>query len=81
MVDGDVDSAQTVTHRKIASTQNDGTTIIKQVLESLDTPTERISVDPKRSEVPSGLDNSISVQMDGMSPPPNGPSRKSRVSI
>lgn len=36
MVDGDVDSAEAVTHTRVAETQIDGTTIIKHVLESLD---------------------------------------------
>jgi hypothetical protein len=35
-VDGDVNSAEAVTHTRVAETQIDGTTIIKHVLESLD---------------------------------------------
>ena len=33
MVDGDLDSAEAVTHTRYAEIQSDGTTIIKQVLE------------------------------------------------
>ena len=36
MVDGDVNAAEAVTHTRYAETQDDGTTIIKHIVESLD---------------------------------------------
>ena len=45
MVDGDVNSASTVTHTRIAVTQDNGTVVIKQVLESLGMPHTRLTAE------------------------------------
>ena len=47
MVDGNVQSAQADTHTRIAVTKDDGTVVIKQVLESLDTPPQKLTAKPK----------------------------------
>ena len=81
MVDGDVNSASTVTHTRIAVTQDDGTVIIKQVLESLDTPHTRLTAEQIRPEVPPSVDDPQYEHMDNMSPPPTGQPKRGRVSI
>ena len=81
MVDGDVNSASTVTHTRIAVTQDDGTVVIKQVLESLDTPHTRLTAERIRSEVPPSFDDPQFEQMDNMSPPPTRQQKRCHVSI
>ena len=73
MVDGDLDSAEAVTHRRYAEIQSDGTTIIKQVLESLDPTPPRVTLLP--------LNNFNNDQMQNMniSAPLTPRPKKSRV--
>lgn len=79
MIDGDVDSAQAVTHTRIAVTQNDGTVVIKKVLESLDAAPQRSAVEPSELELPRVMDDPFFDHMN-MSPPPTGPPKTYRVS-
>lgn len=81
MVDGDVDSAEAVTHTRISVSQNDGKVLIKQVLEKLDSPPQNPRTDIRRLDDHPGMDNPIVEHMQNMSPPPPGPARKKRVSI
>lgn len=81
MIDGDVDSAQAVTHTKIAVTQNDGTVVIKQVLESLDTAPQRSTGEPSELELPPVIDDPFLNHMNNMSPPPTGPPKTYRVNL
>ena len=48
MVEGEVQSARAVTHTRIAVTQDDGTVVIKQVLESLDDTPQKVTAEPKQ---------------------------------
>ena len=48
MVEGGVQSAQAVTHTRIVVTQDDGTVVIKQVLESLDDTPQKVTAEPKQ---------------------------------
>ena len=80
MVDGDVDSAEAVTHTRIAEPQNDGSIVIKHVLESLDSPplcssAGQMTIDPRPPLVDYNND-----QMQDMSPPQTPRTKKSRVS-
>jgi hypothetical protein len=82
MVDGDVDSAEAVTHTRVAETQNDGTTIIKHIVESLDNPSSSSAghsemAGQSQMDAPTSHDN----QMPDWSPPNTPRPRKSRVSI
>jgi len=43
IVDGDINSAQAVTHMKITETNDDGTTFTKRILVSLDSPKKTTS--------------------------------------
>jgi hypothetical protein len=49
MVDGEIESAKTVTHTKVTVINDDGTISVNQVLESLDNP-RKLPPDPKRPE-------------------------------
>lgn len=73
MISGDLDSAKAVTHTKITIINDDGTTTVKQVIESLDSPQKQSSftVDPERHELPElpELPNT-DYEMHNMSPPP-----------
>jgi hypothetical protein len=82
MVDGDVDSAEAVTHTRNAELQSDGTTIIKQVLERLDSNTSRSTVGQIQMDPLPPVDDYNNDPMENMpaSPPlPPGP-KKGRVS-
>lgn len=59
MVDGDVVSAQVVTQRTITERKHDGSTVTKQVWESLDTPKEKLTAVEKK--VQKGLRSSSSL--------------------
>ena len=80
MVDGDVQLAQAVTHTRIAVTKDDGTVVIKQVLESLDTP-QKLTAKPKRPEFYSNIDQLNFEPMDYNSSPQTGQSKRYWVSI
>ena len=81
MADGDVDSAEAVTHTRIAELQEDGTTIIKHVLESLDSPPSS-STTGRMQKPPNPPNNDFNNdQMQDMSPPPTPSPKKSRVSV
>ena len=81
MVDGDVQLAQAVTPTRIAVTKDDGIVVIKQVLESLDTPPQKLTAKPKRPEFYSNIDQLNFEPMDYNSPPQTGQSKRSWVSI
>ena len=49
MVEGDLTSAKAVTHTKVTVINDDGTTSVEQVLESLDNP-RKLKADPKHPE-------------------------------
>jgi hypothetical protein len=70
MISGDLDSAKTVTHTKVTIINEDGTTTVDQVVESLDSPQKQpfVTLDPKRHELPE-LPNT-DYEMDNVSPPP-----------
>lgn len=82
MVDGDVDSAEAVTHTRIAESQDDGTTIIKHVLESLDSIQTHSTAGQMRMDSAPPLDNFNNEQLQemDMSRPPTPQPKKSRVS-
>jgi hypothetical protein len=80
MVAGDIDTARAVTHTKIAVTQSDGSVVIKQKLESLDTPSQSIGKPIDREALPIQDEYNLE-QMDNMSPPPpTGETKTYRVS-
>jgi hypothetical protein len=65
LVDGQPDSAQVVTHSKIRVMGDDGTMVMKKILESLDTPTHALSAEPKDPDMPP-----IDYEMGNISPQP-----------
>ena len=82
MVDGDVDSAEAVTHTRVAETQNDGTTIIKHSVESLDSPISSMAGQSQMAgQSFTSYNNFNNDQLPEMSPPNTPRTRKSRVSI
>jgi hypothetical protein len=83
MVDGDLDSAEAVTHTRIAETLSDGSTIVKNVLERLDsitTPSRagRMEIDPLPPVDDFNYD--ATQDMPGSRPPTPVP-KKRRVSV
>ena len=77
MVDGDIDAAEAVTHTRFAETQDDGTTIIKHIVESLDSkPSLSLAGQSQTHQ-----DNLYNEPMPDISPPHTPRQRKSRVSI
>jgi hypothetical protein len=80
MVEGSVDAAETVTHTKYAEIQDDGTTIIKTILESLDSDTSNPSPS-LAGQSQTHQDNQYNEPMPDISPPHTPRQRKSRVSI
>jgi hypothetical protein len=80
MVDGDLDSAEAVTHTRVAETQNDGTTIFKHVTESLDT-TASSSLAGQNTMEGMPRNDDFNDQMPDVSPPQTPRPRKSRVSL
>lgn len=80
MVDGDVDSAEAVTHTRVAELQEDGTTIIKHVVESLDSTPTRSTAGEMQVDPPP-FDNIDYDEMPDMSRPVTPRPRKSKVSI
>jgi hypothetical protein len=80
MVDGDIQSAEAVTHTRIAIPQDDGTYVIKQVLESLDTPPSNPRADTSRRATPH-LENDYNYDQMDFSPPDTPRPKKSRVSF
>jgi hypothetical protein len=52
MVDGDIRSATAVTHKNITETKEDGTTVTRRILVSLDRPCDPLPALTPRSEVP-----------------------------
>lgn len=81
MVDGDVDSAEAVTHTRIAETQNDGSTIIKHIVESLDSTPLASSAGPCQMETSTSYDDFNNEQFHDMSPPRTPRPRKSKVNF
>jgi len=83
MVDGDLDSAEAVTYTPIAELQNDGTTVIKHVLERLDVNTVPSMAGQSRTDPLPPINDYNNDQEEDMpaSPPPNTGPRKRRVSI
>lgn len=81
MVDGDVEYSQAVTHSKIAITNDDGTVVVQQVLESLDIPAQASSANAIGGGIrPVTYDEDMDPIHD-MSPPPTSTAKKSRVSL
>jgi hypothetical protein len=80
-VDGSVDTAEAVTHTRIAELQDDGTTIIKHVLESLDEPQSSSTHQQMQIDPPAQLDDFHNDQMQNMSPPQTPRPKKSRVCV
>lgn len=78
MVDGDVVSAQVVTQRTITERKHDGSTVTKQVWESLDTPKEKLTAVEKSPKRPPFEFEPIYEPADILSPPRT---KKSQVSI
>jgi len=75
MVDGDINSAQAVMHMKITKTNNDGTTLTKHILVSLDSPKKTTSSCAETGgEIPV-----IDYEMDNLSPPPPETTAGNRV--
>jgi hypothetical protein len=70
MISGDLDSAKAVTHTKVTVFNDDGTTTVKQVIESLDSPQKQptVTMDPRRHELPEIPDTDY--DMHNRSPPP-----------
>ena len=83
MVDGDLDSAEAVTHTRYAEIQPDGTTIIKQFLQSLDSAPIGVPDRPMRIETPRPVENFNDDQMQDLndSPLPTPSAKKSRVRL
>jgi hypothetical protein len=86
MVDGDVDSAEAVTHTRIAETQYDGTTVFKHIVESLDNPILSLAGDSQfagqsQMDASTSHENFNDDQLRDMSPQNTPRHRKSRVSI
>ena len=81
MVDGDVESAEAVTHTRIAEHQDDGSVIIKHVLESLDSSTPESRDEPRHFEVTHDRENYNNEEMHNMYPPQTPRLRKCRVSV
>lgn len=69
MIAGDIDSARAVTNTKIAVTQSDGSVVIKQIVESLDTPSHKITDKSNDREDQPIQDDYNFDPMDNMSPP------------
>lgn len=80
LVDGTVDTAEAVTHTRIAELQDDGTTIIKHVLESLDDPPSSSTHQQMQIDPPAPHDDFHNDLMQNMSPPQTPRPKKSRVS-
>ena len=77
MVDGDVNAAEVVTHTQFAETQDDGTTIIKHIVESLDpNPSPSLA-----SQHQTQQDNLYNELIHDISPPHTPRQRKSQVNI
>ena len=70
MVDGDLDLAEAVTHTQYAEIQPDGTTIIKQFLQSLDSVPIGVPDRPMRIETPWPVDNFNDDQMQDLNDSP-----------
>jgi hypothetical protein len=83
LVVGDVESADVVTHRRIAVTQPDGTQVISHVLESLDPSPALPTVKPIQIQASSSTTqlNYDDIHVPNMSPPPTPQPRRSRVRI
>lgn len=78
MVDGDVDSAKATTHTRFAETQEDGSIIIKKVLESLDpSPSVQKKADTQFNYT--HVTDNENVEMHNISPPFTPQPRKCRV--
>ena len=77
MVDGDVNAAEAVTHTQFAETQDDGTTIIKHIVESLDSNPSSSSAGQRQTQ----QDNLYNEPIHDISPPHTPRQRKSRVNI
>jgi len=77
MVDGDVNSAEAVTHTRIAVPQDDGSMLITEVLESLDS-TPPVTITEQRQPNAQQDDVHEYEQMN-ISPPQSPQPKKSRV--
>ena len=80
MVEGDLDSAKAITHTRFAETQDDGSIIIKNVVESLD-PSPSISTLPQSSFQKPSLAENFNEQINNMSPPQSPQPKKCRVTL
>lgn len=79
MIDGDLDSSEAVTLSRFAVPQDDGTTIINHVLESLDPSAAHLSTASVQLEISQPNDD---YNYDhNMSPPPSPRPKKCRVRI
>jgi hypothetical protein len=81
MVEGDLDSAEAVTHRRYAETQEDGSVMIKQVLERLDITPPLPRSEPMKPQGPDVTDDFNNDHMGNRSPRETTPPRRSRVSL
>ena len=71
-----MESARAVTHTRIAVTQDNGTVVIKQVLESPDNTPQKVTAEPKQPEVYSDVQLDVDkpmydpiIDQNNMSPP------------
>jgi hypothetical protein len=80
LVEGDVESAEAVTHRRLAETQTDGTTMFKNVLESLDSKASTSTPAEMLMDPPPPTDDYFIDPMADISPPSTPRPKKSRVS-
>lgn len=81
LVDGDIDSAEAVTHTRIAVPQEDGSIAVKVVLESLGSPPPTKATFPIQSGNTSVYNDYNDDPMDDMNPLPSPQQKKSRVRI
>jgi hypothetical protein len=76
MLDGDVTSAQVVTSQTISETRKDGSTVLKRVWVSLDTPHQNLTAVENPAQMP-GFDE----EPGDMPSPPTDQTNKYQVSV
>jgi hypothetical protein len=79
--EGDIEAAQAITHSHIAEYAEDGTMIIKTVLESLDSPTPRSRVNPFQLQASSSMAAQVYDEIPNLTPPPTPQPKRSRVGV
>ena len=81
IVDGDLNSAEAVTHTRVAVAQDDGTMIITEVLESLDSKPQvpQVSMAEQRDPIVPRNGEDLHYEQMNISPPSSPQPRKSRV--